>query len=442
MRARLTAAATLALAVLLSAGGSLLVLSVRAGMLADLDTAVISEAVHVAATVDGTRAPAVGPTPGQALAVQVVDVTGRVAASSSDVEGEPPLFRPPSNAERSTPAIWTDRPASLGGEAYRVTAVETGQQPRYRVFVGMSLSQVDASTSNLAVALLIGLPLLLAALSGATWVLTGRALRPVETMRRQAAAIPADRPDRRVDVPAANDELAELASTLNELLGRLGDAQRQQRQFVADAAHELRSPVAAIRAQLETAPLGDDVRAAVVRQGVRLSRLVDDLLTLARLDAHPAPARVEIDLDDVVRAEVQLRADAGTVRVDTGRVEPVRVVGDPLLLGRAVANLLDNAMRYASSTVSVSTGRTDGHALLVVTDDGPGVQEADHERMFDRFTRLDDDRGRGSGGVGLGLAIVKETVLAHGGSIRVEDAAPGTRMVVVLPASSTDGARG
>jgi signal transduction histidine kinase len=411
-------------------------------MMADLDTAVIREAVQTASAVDGATTPAVVPTPGQALAVQVVDRAGRVVASSADVEGEPPIFRAPRQPDGSAPALWTDRPAALGGTAYRVTAVDTGQQPRYRVFVGLSVDPVTVSTSTLAAALLIGLPLLLAALSGATWVLTGRALTPVETLRRQAAVISAAELHHRVEVPVAQDDLAKLAVTLNDLLARLENAQQHQRQFIADAAHELRSPVAAIRAQLETAPLGDDVKAAVVRQGIRLSRLVDDLLAVARLDAHPVTAREEIDLEDLVRTEVGLLPVPASVRIDTDRLHAVRVLGDPALLARLVANLVDNALRYATSTVEVSTGSTDGQAQLVVADDGPGVPATDRERMFDRFTRLGGDRSRGAGGVGLGLAIVQETVLAHGGSIRVEDAAPGTRMVVTLPASPARPAQG
>ncbi|MCU1668944.1 MAG: integral rane sensor signal transduction histidine kinase [Blastococcus sp.] len=293
---------------------------------------------------------------------------------------------------------------------------------------------MTSSTAQLVAALAVTLPLLVGALAAITWLLTARALHPVEVLRQQAADVTATDLHRRVDVPPAADELSRLAETLNDLLARLDSAQRLQRQFIADAAHELRSPVAAIRLQLETADIEGSTRTAVVQQSVRLSRLVDDLMSLARLDARPQLRQEEVDLDDVVRSEVTLLRPQTAVEIDTRQLRTVRVLGDEALLGRMVRNLLDNAVRYAATRVTVGSSPVEGEAVLVVADDGPGIAAVDRKRVFDRFTRLDGARGRDEGGVGLGLAIVSDIVTAHGGTVRTEDNAPGTRMEVRLPA--------
>jgi signal transduction histidine kinase len=281
----------------------------------------------------------------------------------------------------------------------------------------------------------VGAPLLAVAFAVLIWVMAGRALRPVETLRRQAADIPLTDLHRRLTVPETGDELERLGATLNNLLDRLDRSLSRQRQFVADAAHELRSPVAAIRSQAE---VDDHVNglsspSAVAVESARLTHLVDELLALARLDAEPQRRREVLDLDDVVLTEVSLmgRPD-GPVIVSSG-VTAVQISGDTGQLSRAVRNLLENAVRYARSRVVVTLEAQGGDAVLVVSDDGPGIPESDRSRVLERFTRLEEARTRTTGGVGLGLAIVDEVVAAHGGVLAVEDAAPGARMVVRLP---------
>lgn len=434
LRARLTAAGTLAFALLLAGAGALLVWRLHTGMLADLDTTAVQSALAVEAAAHGAGGPTVPPRPGQSLVVQVVDDSGRVVASSNDVHGESLMFRPSAPGPGSAPVLWTDHADPLGGSAYRVAALTTTTEPRYHIYVGLPLGPVASSTAQLVAALAVTLPLLVGALATITWFLTARALHPVEVMRRQAADVTVTDLHRRVDVPPAADELSRLADTLNDLLARLDAAQRAQRQFVADAAHELRSPVAAIRLQLETADLEENTRTAVVQQSIRLSRLVDDLMSLARLDARPQLRQEEVDLDDVVRSEVTLLRPRTTVQIDTRELRTVRVLGDEALLSRMVRNLLDNAARYAATRITVVSRPEEDTAVLVVADDGPGIAAADRERVFDRFTRLDGARGRDEGGVGLGLAIVSDIVRAHGGTVRAEDNAPGTRVRVRLPA--------
>jgi signal transduction histidine kinase len=276
-------------------------------------------------------------------------------------------------------------------------------------------------------------------------------------MRRQAAAIPGDDLRRRLDVSAAKDELGRLSKTFNELLERIAVASDRQRRFVDDAAHELRSPLAALQTRLEiglrhpTAGIVDsEERAYGQRQALkeitRLVDLVNDLLSLARADAGRRPRSRPIDLDDLVwRAATDAR-EHGPPKIDTTGIAPVRVVGDTAGLRRVVQNLLDNARRHANDTVTVqlrlnfeppSSGGDSAAvptATLIVADDGPGIPVADRQRVFDRFVRLDEGRPRDSGGTGLGLAIVSAIVAEHGGRVWIDGGEDGTAFVVQLPA--------
>jgi signal transduction histidine kinase len=175
------------------------------------------------------------------------------------------------------------------------------------------------------------------------------------------------------------------------------------------------------------------VAAAVLEDTLRLGRMVEDLLALARLDERPAVASRELELGEVAR-EVAERLPPSRTEVALDLDGGAKVRGDPQALGRAVRNLLDNAVRHATGRVEVSVGLQDGVAVLAVADDGPGIPAADRERVFERFTRLDDARSREHGGAGLGLAIAREIVRAHGGELTAEDAAPGARLVIRLPA--------
>jgi signal transduction histidine kinase len=437
LRARLTAAATLAVAVLLAAGGALLVWRLHVGMLHDLDATAVREVLTVSAAADGSTPPHIPPTPGQSVAVQILDASGRVVASSPDIEGEPAMFGFPPPPAGAGPALATAHPASLGAGTYRVAAVTTRHAPHYRVYVGLPQDQADRNTAALAATLAVGLPALLAALAAVTWWLSSRALHPVEVLRRQTADITTNGLHRRLDVPPADDELSRLADTLNDLLARLEASQRQQRQFVADAAHELRSPVTAIRAQLETTDIPEEVKTLLVADSVRLAHLVDDLLALARLDADPRLRLDEVDIDDVARAEIASLRPRTTLQIHAHNLRTIRVLGDEALLGRAIRNLLDNAARYATDRIDVSAHDKNGDAVLVIADDGPGIPTTDRERAFGRFTRLDGARSRDAGGVGLGLAIVKDIVHRHGGTTTIHDNHPGTRIVIQLPAAPT-----
>ncbi|MER6999814.1 HAMP domain-containing sensor histidine kinase [Streptomyces sp. NPDC000410] len=272
---------------------------------------------------------------------------------------------------------------------------------------------------------------------------TVRSLRPVEAIRREMEDITSRSLDRRVPVPDSDDVIAHLARTTNDTLDRLEQASARQQQFVADAAHELRSPLAGLRAQLESAlrhPEGlrwPSVVADAVADVVRLQDLADDLLLLARMDGtrHRDRAVEEVDLaavaEDLVREHQHLPV-AGKLELTCDADGPAPVPGDPWQLERLLRNLLGNACRHAARRVTVRT-RVDAGAgsravVLEVIDDGPGIPHADRERVFERFTRLDAARARASGGAGLGLPIAREIAARHGGTLRVTESSRGARL--------------
>jgi signal transduction histidine kinase len=308
------------------------------------------------------------------------------------------------------------------------------------VYVARSLESVHKSTDSLERLLYWALPALVLLVGVVTWVLTGRALQPVEAIRREVEVIGAEDLHRRVPEPARQDEIGRLARTMNAMLGRLEDSTDRQRQFVADASHELRSPLTGIRAQLEVdlehPELADwqTTERDVLADAIRLQRLVDDLLAIAVVDSSSLDAahRQPVDLDEIVLAEARRIQTRGDVTIDTRGVSGAQLDGNLDQLVRVVHNLLDNAARHARSTVVVTLAETTSHVTLRVLDDGPGIPDDDRVRVFERFARLDDARARDGGGAGLGLAIVHDVVAAHGGSVEVENA-PGAAFTVVLP---------
>jgi signal transduction histidine kinase len=266
-------------------------------------------------------------------------------------------------------------------------------------------------------------------------------------MRRRVAGITATDRGARVPVPPSRDEVALLATTMNAMLDRLADAADAQRRFVADASHELRSPLATIRAAHEIAavhPEASDwatVNADVLAEVQRLERLVDDLLFLARFDEHgPRWHPEDVDLDDLVTTE------AGRLRRTTGLAvvvhqTPVRMVGEPDQLARVLRNLTDNAARHAAARIELRVDRLGSDAVIDVIDDGPGIPVAERERIFERFVRLDASRQRGAGGAGLGLAIAREIVRTHGGELSAVPRADGAHLRVRLPLASASASR-
>jgi signal transduction histidine kinase len=327
-----------------------------------------------------------------------------------------------------------------------IRAVDTPSGPLTLV-AAVPVDEVQRSVDAVRRSLVLGLPVLVALVAAVAWVLVGRALRPVEAIRREVEAISGSSMHRRVPEPGSNDEIGRLARTMNAMLGRLQGAAVRQRQFVSDASHELRSPVAAIRTDVEVALREGGaadwpaVGRAVLVEEDRLERLLADLLLLAAGDEGGPRAEVPVDVAALAVAEAGRGRRVPVAVAVAGDPAPPPVAGSPDALGRVVANLVDNAARHARSQVRVTVAGGDGGGVrLVVDDDGPGIPEADRERVFERFTRLDDARSRaggGAGGAGLGLAVVRSVVTRHRGTVRAE-AAPlgGARLVVELPGAA------
>ncbi len=321
---------------------------------------------------------------------------------------------------------------------FRVAALAatTADGQPVTVYAGAALDTADSAVADARRAMLIGLLPVLAVVSVVTWFVTRRALRPVEAIRRELAEIMHGDLSRRVPEPPARDEIALLAATTNDTLAALEQSADRQRRFIADAAHELRTPIASLRAQLEVAQAHPDLLEleGLLGDTVRLEHLATDLLLLARLDAGERPRPGRVDIAALVAGELSRRT-GDRVPVETELPdEPVELTGSGTQLARVLGNLVDNAQRHTATLVQVSLECVDGAAVLVVADDGAGVPEADRERIFQRFVRLDEARSRDEGGAGLGLAIVRDVVERHGGSIRVENGVPGgARFVVSIP---------
>ncbi|GLZ33308.1 hypothetical protein Lesp02_54960 [Lentzea sp. NBRC 105346] len=296
-------------------------------------------------------------------------------------------------------------------------------------------------TLNGSILLVAGIALSVTTLVGfMTWAAAVRVLAPVEEMRGEMADINEQNLTRRIRVPSGDNEITRLATTMNETLDRVHKAVEDTRRFVADASHELRSPLAALRAELEIAvshpQLADwpTVVGNALEDTERLQELTTDLLLLARLDADATEKQDAVDLTAVVQREILRRRVSDVELIADVEARPVHVAGRRAQLSRLLGNLLDNAERHASSTVTVRL-RGGPLAVLEVTDDGPGIAQPDRERVFERFTRLDDARTRDAGGAGLGLAIARRIASRHRGTLEAADTADfrGIRFVATIP---------
>jgi signal transduction histidine kinase len=436
---RITAAAVLAIGLTLALGGIWLVRAHRAELTADVETAARLRSRDIAADVGAGNLPPVIAVPrGDENLVQVVDDQGRVVAASANLHRHSRLstLAPGEDGYASATVHHLER----GEGPFRLVARRaTGPGGNYIVYAAGNLEPVTHSSYTLTRLLEFALPTLLLLVGVLTWFLTGRALRPVEAIRREVEVVGAEDLHRRVPEPPSGDEIARLARTMNAMLARLEDANDRQLRFVADASHELRSPLTGMRTQLEVDlehPEQADWEATgrdVLADTVRLQRLVDDLLVLAVADesALDTTHRASVDLDEIVLSEARRLQSRRDVRVDTSAVSGAQVEGNADQLHRVVHNLLDNAARYAESTVKVGLHESSTAVTLTVVDDGPGIPAVERERVFERFARLDDAHADTCGN-GLGLAIVREVVSAHGGSVAVENT-PGAAFTVTLP---------
>ncbi|MFD1538037.1 sensor histidine kinase [Nonomuraea guangzhouensis] len=373
--------------------------------------------------------------------IQVVDDQGIVRQASPKMLGQPPLTTDTStgNDNRVDAVVCTSRVP--GGDCL----ITVG----YRTPVGATTWMVYAYTPVVpwyisplyVLGVLFAVLLLSATTAYVTWLAVSRALRSVTAIKTELAEITATDLGRRVPPLPHRDELDDLAWTVNQTLDRLEHAVEQERRFAADASHDLRSPITAMRTQIEEALLHPDeadwprTAVAMLSSLDRLQAIVTDLLTLAKLDAGAPGVGADVDLAELVEEELVRRAPGK--RVERHLRPGVVVIGDRLRLTRLLANLLDNAERHAESTITVTVDERGGEAVLEVQDDGAGIAPDQRDIVFRRFTRLDTSRNREDGGTGLGLSIALEIATAHGGTLTVEDSDTGARFVLQIPRASS-----
>jgi signal transduction histidine kinase len=445
LRARLTLLATALFTIAVVTGVVLVLVLQRKALVHVLDASARKTGVDIAQQIkNGKQSTTVVPTTGGVLEVQVVDAGNHVVAASPGADRfVPVLDRAKVVKVRAGDTLDIESPFS--DARLRVLGTTAGPST---VLVVTDLKQIDDSLRLLSRAALIGGPLAVLLMGVATYIVVALTLRSVGALRHGAAEITAaGLADQRLPEPDADDEIRRLAVTLNAMLDRIDTATKRQRTFVGDAAHELRSPLASLRVQLEVAQrLGpaEDLPTLVDEVLVdveRIDRLVEDLLTLARQDEAGATVRrAEPVAFDKLISTVAAGYLHARVPVTTTKMTPAVVRGDADGLRRVAINLIDNAVRHARSEVwvEVDTGTLAGRATVTlrVTDDGPGIPAAERERVFDRFYRLAASRARESGGTGLGLPIVRDLVRAHGGTVRLTDRpgdGTGLQVTVILP---------
>jgi signal transduction histidine kinase len=426
--------ATIVVAIALVVGAAGLVAALRRTMVDEVAEAARAQAADVVRQLEAGRPPVLEVAGADEQLIQLMTPAGAVVASSPNMMGRPAVARlaPGQSARVVTP---------LDDDEF-VAVAEGAQTPDGLRIVVVARALVDVldTTTVLTRLLIIGLPVMVVVVALVTWFAVGRALAPVDAIRREVDEISAAQLHRRVPQPKADDEIGRLAATMNRMLQRLESARNSQRRFVSDASHELRSPITTIRQHAEVALAHPDrvtateLAEVVLAEQQRMQHLVDDLLLLARVDEHVPLAREALDLDDLAFEEGRRLRSVASKRVDTSGVSAARVQGDAEALRRMMRNVGENAVRHASSWVDIALAERGDEAVLTIDDDGPGIPESERARVLQRFVRLDEARSRDEGGSGLGLAIVDEVVRAHGGSVSIEQAPlGGARIRITLP---------
>ncbi|MFY9578782.1 MAG: ATP-binding protein [Gaiellaceae bacterium] len=449
IRIRVTAAFALAMAAVLAGSGWFLYARLGSHLRVALDRELQVRAQDLAALVHQPHASLANDSGGRFIEhgesfAQLLDPQGRVVDATPPL-GTVALLRPAELGAAGRGPIFADRSTVPGlDEASRLLATPVRRGGRQLVLVVGATKQDRVETlASFRDELLIAGPIALVLASLVGYLLAGLSLRQVESMRRRAAAISAETPGERLPVPPTGDELERLGETLNAMLGRLETALERERDFVADAGHELRTPLALLRTELELAlrhaDSPEELREAVRRSSRevdRLAQLAEDLLLIARSDRGKLPLNLEtldaVEILDTVANRFQWRAEEAD-RPLAREAEPgTRIRADRLRLEQALANLVDNALRHGDGRIHLGLTTANGTVELHVRDEGPGFPPEFLEHAFERFTR--PRRGHKGSGSGLGLSIVRAVAEAHGGRARAANAHGGGADVwLVLP---------
>ncbi|WP_163165356.1 ATP-binding protein [Arthrobacter sp. Alg241-R88] len=445
VRKRATASAVVVVAGALLVAGSILLILLQTYLSASTETAALRKADDVIAQMADhdveEAAEYIMTTAHAGQYVQILTPAGTVFASSDSAGAEQPV----TSLRPSAGEVLTQKVPGLPelGDSDDFLVVAKGVPVRgktYTVAVASTV-QVQADTVSTVAWLMLGLtPVLLAAVGLLVWELVGRSLQQVQRIRRQVSRINVHRLSGRVDVPPTADEITALALTMNSMLDRLQASEQEQRRFVSDASHELRSPLATLSAAVEVASADstgatwNELKDVLADETARMRYLVENLLTLAKSDDGGLRIDVtDVDLDHVVQDEIRRLRATSAHRIEAD-LRPVRIQGDPMRLGQVLRNVLDNADKHARSRIRITLDTRPGEAVLAVDNDGDLVPEGDRLRIFGRFVRLDESRTRGSGGSGLGLAIAESIMAAHHGTISATESPAGEcRFELVFP---------
>jgi heavy metal sensor kinase len=447
LRVRLTLVFALAMAVLLAVGGTFLYLRLQGTLDEQIDQSLRTRADDVTAVV--RRDDSALQRSGERLVETEESFAQVIAADYTVRDATPPLRNRPllsreelARALRGTRTFERDRIRGVGDSRFRLLATPAESRgERVVVVVGAALDDRDDALSALRTQLVVGGPIALVLASLAGFLLAAGALRPVEAMRRRAAEISDRIAGHRLPVPAADDEVARLARTLNEMLERLEAGIERERRFVADASHELRTPLSLLKTELELAlrrPRSpEELHAALTsaaEETDRLVRLANDLLVLAsadegklQLDRESVPVH---ELLNTLAERFAARAAASGRALETDAPADLVLAGDRLRLEQALGNVVDNALRHGAGTVRLEGARENGWVALRVRDEGSGFAPGYLPQAFERFSRADESRT--DSGSGLGLALVDAIVRAHGGSVAAANGEGGGATVILL----------
>lgn len=453
VRSRLSLLAAALTAVGLAVAAVVMLLALQNILLRSADAATAARAAQIAEVIERSGLDGVGESllavTQNVTTVRVIDDAGREVLDNNGRLGRASL--PSVGPGRDVLERHVEVPGSGEGFVVAATGVDfvADAEGPMAVYVGASRAPINQTIGTVGVLIGAVFPVVVVIIGVLAYVLVGRALRPVDEIRRRVADISAGDLSQRVPVPSGGDEISTLATTMNEMLERIETSQVRQAQFVNDASHELNSPLTTVLGLLDLSqatgqPVDPDtVGTVLLPEAQRMRRLVADLLFLARADEKGVPARREqVDLDEIVGAEVRRIEALDSVSVDA-RILAVRCVGDPGTLTRALRNITDNGARHARSSLRITMSRSiseDGspQVTILVDDDGAGIPDADRSRVLDRFVRLSRSRSSDDGGSGLGLAIVAEIINAHGGHVIVDDAPEGgARVGFSLPLTAS-----
>ncbi|MEU3165655.1 HAMP domain-containing sensor histidine kinase [Streptosporangium sp. NPDC006930] len=440
VRARMTVLAGVVMALLCTTFCALILVGAYQDATEDRADRILRVKLRVLPLLLRDRLPPVLPELG-IVALQVVGPTGRVVAANSRMTGKPRMasFVPPEEfSPKGGVVCGTPKPDAC----VIVVGLRVHAHGDHWIIYGAEPVVPPYVHHFLLAALLGGSALLVGVTAVGTYRTVGKTLVPIEAMRAELAEITSTDPGRRVPVPEHHDEIRQLAEIVNQTLDRLEAALQRERRFAYDASHDLRSPITAMRTQVEEAllhPKEADWPAtadALLDSLHRLQAIVTNLLELARVDAGGVDLGERVDLSELADSELARRVRRARVVADP---QPdVVVTADRLQLARLIANLLDNAERHATSTVTVSVRREGGDAVLEVGDDGPGISPDQREYVFQRFARLEAARSKDQGGTGLGLAIARGIAERHGGTLTIEDSERGARFVARIPIRDPD----